>query len=114
MIGALPEFENTILRRFYFAVVVGEGCERHGNFVRVGADRLQIVFMREKCVRGADKVAPQIGSHGIHDVLLPEKTMSTARAEVSDAEPGNTSQSLNFVPQLCFRPGIQNVEAELA
>ena len=40
--------------------------------------------------------------------------MATPSSKVREPEAGNTAQFLDLAPQLCLRPGVQNVKTELA
>ena len=85
-----------------------------GIFLRVGADSLEVVLVREEGVRRANECGTEIGGHGVNDIFLPQKTMATPRAEVGDLQAGHAAQSLDFSPELGFRACIKDVEAELA
>src|SRR5258708_34337998 len=82
--------------------------------MRVGSDGFQIMLMSEKGVRGSGKGAAEIRRHGVDHILLPEKAVAAPGSEVGHGKPGNAAQTLDLAPEFCFRPGIQNVESELA
>ena len=80
----------------------------------VGSDRFQIMFMGEEGIRGSGKGAAQIRRHGVDHIFLPEEAVAAAGSEVGHGQAGYSAQALDLAPQFCFRPGIQDVETELA
>src|SRR6202020_2528708 len=88
--------------------------KNHGNLMRVGSDRFQIVFMGEKGIRGSREGAAEIRRHGIDHVFLPEEAMAAASSEVGDGEARDAAQALDLAPEFRLRPRVQNIKAELA
>src|SRR4029077_444055 len=88
--------------------------ERHGDLMRVGSDGFKIVLMSEESIRGSRKSAAEICCHRIDHVFLPEEAVTAPSSEVCHGEAGDAAQALDLAPEFCFRPGIQDVETELA
>ena len=114
IVRALPQIEYMVLRSFQGLVIVRQRGQHHGDFMCIRAYRLEVVLMREKGVRRSYKPAAEIGSHRLDDVLLPQKAVPAPGSEIRHAQTGHATQALNFAPELRLRPGIQNVEIELA
>ena len=51
-------------------------------------------------------------AHGVDHVLVPEKAVPAARAEIADAEIGNAAQAFYLFPEARFGAGVENVEFE--
>ena len=66
------------------------------------------------CWRFRRKLVADGVAHGVDDVLVPEKAVPAARAEVADAEFGNAAQALHLFPEPGFGAGVKDVELELA
>ena len=58
------------------------------------------------------KPSPSMSRHGVDDILLPEKAVAAARAEVADAEIGNSAQALHLFPEPGFGARVEDVEFE--
>ena len=52
--------------------------------------------------------------HGVDDILMPEKAVPAARAEVADAQIGNAAQPLHLFPEPGLGARIKNVELQFA
>src|SRR6266404_4331260 len=72
------------------------------------------MFMGEEGIRGSGKSAAEIRCHGIDHIFLPEEAVTAAGSEIGHGQTGNAAQALDLAPEFRFRPGIQNVKAELA
>src|SRR6266849_1420157 len=60
LIRLLPQLEYPVLRSLQGMINRRERGEDHGNLVRVGADRFQVVFVSEEGVGSSGKVAAQV------------------------------------------------------
>ena len=110
----LPHLEHVVLRSLQRFVIGRQRGEHHGDLMRVGANRFEIVLVREEGVRGSGEAAAQIRRHGFDHIFLPEKTVTTPGSEIGDAQMRNSAQALDLAPQFGLRLRVQNVEAELA
>ena len=82
--------------------------------MRIGADGFKIVLVGEIGVGAAGEVGAEHVAHGLHHILLPEKAVAAAGAEVADVQAGNAAQALHLLPQAGLGARIENVEFELA
>src|SRR5581483_5790158 len=80
----------------------------------VGPDRFQIMLVGEKCIGGSGKAGTEGVAHGIDHVLMPEKAVPTAGAEVADTQVRNTTQTRHLFPEPGLGAGIKNVEFQFA
>ena len=110
----LPVGQHTVRRLAQLFVAVGQGTGDHGQFVRVGADGLDVAPHGDQAVGGADEFRAEPFHHGLHAPVLPQEAVSPARAEVGQAQVGNRLQALHLLPQLGHGTGVQDLELELA
>ena len=82
--------------------------------MRIGADRLQVVLVRKKSIRGSGEAVAKVRRHRLYHIFLPQKAVAAARTEIRHGKIGHAAQALDLVPQFRLGLGIQNVEAELA
>ena len=94
---------------------VGVGQRRidHRQFVRVGADRLDIATHGDAAVRGADETVAEAFHHRLHAPVLPQKRMPPPGAEIGDPEPVKSAKLFDFLPKLGHRAGIEDLQLEL-
>ena len=95
----LPFLQHAIGRGGDARIILRQCGEHHRQFVRVGADRLQIVVHREQHVGRSDETAAQPLLQRLDAPALPQEAMPAARAEVGDDEVGQVTQPLDLVPQ---------------
>lgn len=114
VIGLLPEFEEAILRGPALLVRAGEGSERHGQLVGVRADGFEIVLVGEIGVGGAAEAGSEGVAHGLDDILLPEKAVTAAGAEVTDAQAGDAAEAVHLLPEAGLGAGVKDVELKFA
>src|SRR6202022_1232123 len=74
----------------------------------------KIMLMGEEGIRGSGKSAAEIRCHCVDHVLLPEEAVAPPGSEGCHGQAGDAAQALDLSPEFCFRPGIQDVETELA
>src|SRR5258708_22678434 len=72
------------------------------------------MLMGEEGIRGSGKGAAEIHRHGVDHVFLPEEAVTAPGSEIGYGQAGNATQAFDLAPEFCFRPGIQDVETELA
>ena len=97
-----------------FLVRVGERGQSHGQLVGVGADGFKIVLVGEVGIGGAGEAAPSVSRHGIDHILLPQKAVAAAGAEVADAQTRNAAKALHFFPEPGLGARVEDVQFELA
>src|ERR1700730_4389723 len=114
LVGALPHFKYAILGSSEYPIVWRQRGQDHGDLMRIGSNRFQIMLVSQEGIRGSGKSGPEIRRHGLNYIFLPEKTVTAAGPEVRHMQIGNANQLFDLAPQLGFRPGIQDVQAELA
>ena len=68
-----------------FAVVFGQGCIDHGQFMGIGANRLDIAFHGDQAVGCAHEFIAQPLDQGLHRLVLPQVGMPAARAKIGQA-----------------------------
>src|SRR5580700_2653060 len=56
----LPQLEDMILRSFQGLVIGRQRGQDHGNLMRIGSDRLQVVLVSKERVRGPGKSTSQV------------------------------------------------------
>ena len=53
-------------------------------------------------------------AHGLDDILLPEKAVAAAGAEVADAQAGHAAQARHLFPEPGLGAGVEDVELQFA
>jgi hypothetical protein len=66
LVGLLPDLQQALLRCLQLFVVLGHRCQSHGQFMRVCADRFQVVLIRVIGIRRSGKTAAEHIAHGFH------------------------------------------------
>ena len=113
-IGVPPLIEDAIRRPAQCGIVIGERGRDHGQFMRVGADGLQIAVHREQNVRRAGEGGSECFLGGFDTPALPEEAMTPPRSEVRQPQAVQLAQPFEFAPQLCLGARVQHIESEPA
>ena len=104
LVGCLPQF----------GIRIGKRGIDHRQFMRVGADRLDVAAHGDAAVGGADEGIPQPLDHRLHAPILPEEGMPPTGAEIGDLQPVDPAQPLDLFPDPGHRAGIEDLKLELA
>ena len=80
----LPVGQHVVGRVRQLGVAVGQRRIDHRQFVRVGADRLDLAAQRDEAVRGAEEAGAEALDHRLHAPVLPQEAVPAAGAEIGD------------------------------
>ena len=97
-----------------FGVGLGQRGVDHRQFMRIGADRLDLAVHGDQAVGGAGEGRAQPFLQGLHAPVLPQKGMPPPGAEIGDLQPVDPAQPLHLLPQLGHRAGVKHLQFEPA
>ena len=109
-----PRLQHLIGRAGERCIVPGQRGGDHGQFMRVGADGLQIAVHGKEDVRRADEAVAQPFLQRLDTPALPQEAVPPPGAEVREDEIGQQLQPLHLLPQPGLGARIEDVEREPA